>query len=116
MRPPGSRIGVWIDRAGDTGHGLSEEICPELFMLADDGLTYVHRGDLIPLGDHNTPRSLGALVMEMVVVAPDLEDKAIEAALDQPEGNIHLEYVSIKDDGSITGIWNVDTQTYDSVL
>jgi ferredoxin len=32
---------VWIDQDLCTGDGLCEEVCPAVFNLCDDGLTYV---------------------------------------------------------------------------
>jgi ferredoxin len=38
---------VWIDQDLCTGDGLCEEICPDVFVLLDDGLAYVREGDTI---------------------------------------------------------------------
>ena len=35
---------VWIDQDLCTGDGLCEEICPSVFTLLDDGLSYVKQG------------------------------------------------------------------------
>ncbi len=32
---------VWIDQDLCTGDGLCEEICPQVFVLLEDGLAYV---------------------------------------------------------------------------
>ena len=32
---------VWIDQDLCTGDGLCAEICPEVFIMRDDGLAYV---------------------------------------------------------------------------
>ncbi len=41
---------VWIDQDLCTGDGLCEEICPDVFVLLDDGLAYVKQ-DGTPLND-----------------------------------------------------------------
>ncbi|GAC1597513.1 MAG: hypothetical protein NVS3B21_22200 [Acidimicrobiales bacterium] len=33
---------VWIDQDLCTGDGLCTDHCPELFVLLDDGISYVH--------------------------------------------------------------------------
>ena len=38
---------VWIDQDLCTGDGLCEEIEPEVFVMADDGLAYVKEGDKV---------------------------------------------------------------------
>ena len=38
---------VWIDQDLCTGDGLCTDHCPELFVLLEDGISYVHLGDLI---------------------------------------------------------------------
>ena len=38
---------VWIDQDLCTGDGLCEEICPDVFVLLDDGLAYVRDGETI---------------------------------------------------------------------
>lgn len=35
---------VWIEQDYCTGDGLCEELCPQVFTLADDGLAYVREG------------------------------------------------------------------------
>ena len=34
-------MNVWIDQELCTGDGICEELCPSVFALLDDGLTYV---------------------------------------------------------------------------
>jgi ferredoxin len=58
-----------IDRDGCIGCGLCEEICPEVFHLADDGLAEVI-ADQVP---------------------EDVEDKALEAADSCPTQAITVE-------------------------
>lgn len=38
---------VWIDQDLCTGDGLCEEICPQVFVLLEDGLAYVKEGDRV---------------------------------------------------------------------
>jgi len=38
---------VWIDQDLCTGDGLCEEIAPEVFILLDDGLSYVKEGEKV---------------------------------------------------------------------
>ena len=40
-------VKVWIDQDLCTGDGLCAEICPEVFIMRDDGLAYVQEGDHI---------------------------------------------------------------------
>ena len=54
---------VWIDQDLCTGDGLCEEICPDVFALDDEGLSYVATAE----------------------VPPELETKAREAADNCPE-------------------------------
>ena len=39
-----SNMKVWIDQDLCTGDGLCAEICPEVFVMRDDGLAYVQEG------------------------------------------------------------------------
>jgi ferredoxin len=38
---------VWIDQDLCTGDGLCVDHCPDVFVLLDDGISYVHDGDRI---------------------------------------------------------------------
>jgi hypothetical protein len=38
---------VWIEQDLCTGDGLCEEVAPAVFMLLDDGLSYVKEGDKV---------------------------------------------------------------------
>jgi ferredoxin len=40
-------VKVWIDQDLCTGDGLCEEICPQVFVLLEDGLAYVKEGDRV---------------------------------------------------------------------
>ncbi len=74
---------VWIDQDLCTGDGLCTDHCPEVFVLLDDGISYVHDGD--ELG--NDPGGMSS----MVSVPRHLEQAAVNAALDCPGECIFLE-------------------------
>ena len=38
---------AWIDQDLCTGDGLCTDHCPEVFVLLDDGISYVHDGDAV---------------------------------------------------------------------
>lgn len=67
---------VWIDQDLCTGDGLCEEICPDVFVLLDDGLAYV-KEDGKPLNDPggsagqaNVPDGLEEAVTEAAEECP----------------------------------------------
>jgi ferredoxin len=74
---------VWIDQELCTGDGLCVEICPEVFALLDDGLSYVKQGDTVL----NQPG--GSL--QMATVGPALEEAVAEAAGECPAECIVME-------------------------
>ena len=76
---------VWIDQDLCTGDGLCTDHCPDLFVLLDDGISYVRdtRTGLVA----NDP---GGRVCQ-VVVPRKLEEAAIQAALVCPGECIFLE-------------------------
>jgi ferredoxin len=43
-------VRVWIDQDCCTGAGLCVDHCPELFVVLDDGIGYVHDGHTIVTG------------------------------------------------------------------
>jgi ferredoxin len=43
----GIHMQVWIDQDCCTGAGLCVDHCPDLFIVLDDGIGYVHDGDLV---------------------------------------------------------------------
>ena len=47
---------VWIDQDLCTGDGLCAEICPEVFVMQNDGLAYVKEGDKIFAEDLGNPQ------------------------------------------------------------
>jgi ferredoxin len=38
---------VWIDQDACTGAGLCVDRCPDLFVVLEDGLGYVHDGEVV---------------------------------------------------------------------
>jgi ferredoxin len=74
---------VWIDQDLCTGDGLCTDHCPELFVLLEDGISYVHDGNHIA----NDPGGADSTV----AIAPSLETAAINAALDCPGECIFIE-------------------------
>lgn len=67
---------VWIDQDLCTGDGLCEEICPQVFVLLNDGLAYVKEGDRV-LNDPGGASGLAA-------VPADHEEAVSEAAEECP--------------------------------
>lgn len=74
---------VWIDQDLCTGDGLCVDHCPEVFVLLEDGISYV-TADGRP---QNDPGGAGS----MVRVPPALDRPVIEAAEDCPGECIFLE-------------------------
>lgn len=76
---------VWIDQDLCTGDGLCEEVCPDLFFGADDGLFYVkEKGEV---GNLLNPRlkMAGTIDQDGLAFVPDnLVDAAVEAAEECP--------------------------------
>lgn len=76
---------VWIDQDLCTGDGLCTDHCPDLFVLLDDGISYVR----------DTATGLAASDpggrTSRVVVPAKFEEVAIEAALVCPGECIFLE-------------------------
>jgi ferredoxin len=67
---------VWIDQDLCTGDGVCEELCPSVFTLLDNGLTYVKEGDVVfdnPGGE-----------AQMATVASEFEDAVTEASDECP--------------------------------
>ena len=74
---------VWIDQDLCTGDGLCTDHCPEVFVLLEDGISYVH--DETEIG--NDPGGAGSTV----VVRERHLDDVIAAALDCPGECIFIE-------------------------
>ena len=76
---------VWIDQDLCTGDGLCTDHCPELFVLLEDGISYVV-ADGRPQNDPGGSES-------MAPVAADLAAACVAAAEDCPGECIFLEDV-----------------------
>ena len=74
---------VWIDQDLCTGDGLCTDHCPEVFVLLDDGISYVRDAN----GVSNDPGGRASLV----TVPPKRVDDVIAAALDCPGDCIFVE-------------------------
>ena len=75
---------VWIDQDLCTGDGLCTDHCPEVFVLLEDGISYV-RDENGNVGNDPGGR------ISVVAVRPKLVDAVIAAALDCPGDCIFLE-------------------------
>ena len=74
---------VWIDQDLCTGDGLCVDHCPEIFVLLEDGISYVHYDDWIG----NNPGQ-----DQSVLSVPRRHDQAvIDAAEDCPGECIFIE-------------------------
>ena len=74
---------VWIDQDLCTGDGLCTDHCPEVFVLLDDGISYVR--DNSGVGSDPGGRD------SMVGVPSRLERNVVNAALDCPGECIFVE-------------------------
>lgn len=74
---------VWIDQDLCTGDGLCTDHCPDLFVILEDGISYVRDHE----GVHHDPGGPS----DIAVVADGLEDAVIAAALDCPGECIFIE-------------------------
>ena len=81
---------VWVDQDLCTGDGLCTDHCPDVFMLLEDGLSYVRDPTGRPCNDPGGRAS-------MVTVSVRLVDQAIAAAIDCPGECIFLEDDQIDD-------------------
>ena len=84
---------VWIDQDLCTGDGLCTDHCPEVFVLLDDGISYV-QADGVVGNDPGGARST-------VHVPVRLEGAAIAAAIDCPGECIFLEPDPVADDADV---------------
>jgi len=76
---------VWIDQDLCTGDGLCTDHCPDLFVLLDDGISYVRDTTTGLAASDPGGRAC------RVVVPTKLEERAIQAALVCPGECIFLE-------------------------
>tara|TARA_B100001939_G_scaffold39585_1_gene30835 strand:- start:4652 stop:4900 length:249 start_codon:yes stop_codon:yes gene_type:complete len=78
---------VWIDQDLCTGDGLCAEICPEVFVMQNDGLAYVKEGDKIFAEDLGNPQGAEG----QAVVPKGKESLVIESAEECPGECIFIE-------------------------
>ena len=76
---------VWIDQDLCTGDGLCTDHCPEVFVLLEDGISYVRDAATGVLTSDPGGR------LSMVRVPPKLETDVVDAALDCPGECIFVE-------------------------
>jgi ferredoxin len=74
---------VWIDQDLCTGDGLCIDHCPEVFVILEDGISYVH-------DDEHTANDPGGAA-GLVAVPARLEDAVVAAAIDCPGECIFVE-------------------------
>ncbi len=78
-----ARFHVWIDQDLCTGDGICQDLCPEVFVILEDGIAYVREGDRI----FNDPGGNTGLAR----VAREAEVDVIGAAQDCPGECIFIE-------------------------
>jgi ferredoxin len=76
---------VWIDQDLCTGDGLCTDHCPEVFVLLEDGISYVRDAATGVLTSDPGGR------LSMVRVPRKLETNVVDAALDCPGECIFVE-------------------------
>ncbi len=74
---------VWIDQDLCTGDGLCTDHCPEVFVILEDGISYVRD----ERGVHHDPGGPS----DIAEVRPGLEDAVIVSASDCPGECIFIE-------------------------
>ena len=74
---------VWIDQDLCTGDGLCTDHCPQVFVILEDGISYVVDAGVV----QNDPGGAAS----PAVVPPSLAQAAIDAAEDCPGECIFLE-------------------------
>jgi ferredoxin len=74
---------VWIDQDLCTGDGLCTDHCPEIFVILEDGISYVVDAGAV----QNDPGGVASLAS----VPPSLTGHVIDAAEDCPGECIFLE-------------------------
>lgn len=96
---------VWIDQDLCTGDGLCTDHCPDVFVLLEDGLSYVRN----ERGVANDPGGRTSIT----AVPPKLDNLVIAAALDCPGDCIFVEPDEDDDavDGDIVDADLVETST-----
>lgn len=79
---------VWIDQDLCTGDGLCQDICPDVFVILDDGIAYVKQPNGTPDGEVlNDPGGSASLAL----VPAKLEQAVVDAATVCPGECIFIE-------------------------
>jgi ferredoxin len=71
---------VWIDQDLCTGDGLCVDHCPEVFVLLEDGISYVHDGDEVrndPGGPDGTVEVTARFERAVIAAAEDCPGECI---------------------------------------
>ena len=95
---------VWIDQDLCTGDGLCTDHCHEVFVLLEDGISYVR--DSSGIGNDPGGRS------SSVLVRPRLEQHVITAALDCPGECIFIEVDDAATSAAADTICRAPTDSY----
>ncbi len=78
-----STMQVWIDQDLCTGDGICEDLCPDVFVILEDGIAYVREGDLV-MNDPGQDTGLAR-------VAPEHDGAVVAAASYCPGECIFIE-------------------------
>jgi ferredoxin len=76
---------VWIDQDLCTGDGLCTDHCPDVFVLLEDGISYVRDPHSRSIGNDPGGRN------SVVAIPARLEQQVVDAALDCPGECIFVE-------------------------
>lgn len=91
-----SEFRVWIDQDLCTGDGLCVDHCPEVFVLLEDGISYVHDGPWLG----NDPGQWDSLV-SIPEELPEVRSRVIHAAEVCPGECIFIEIESARPDAAL---------------
>ena len=79
---------VWIDQDLCTGDGLCTDHCPEVFVILEDGISYVRDGSWVG-NDPGGPACLANVpvgrIDAVIAAADDCPGECIFIELDEPE-------------------------------
>jgi ferredoxin len=78
---------VWIDQDLCTGDGLCTDHCPEVFVILEDGISYVRDGSWLgndPGGPECLARVPATRVDAVIAAADDCPGECIFIELDEP--------------------------------
>jgi ferredoxin len=90
---------VWIDQDCCTGAGLCVDHCPELFIVLEDGIGYVHEGRRVITGAEHpsleVPRRYERAAIDAVERCPG------ECIYLEPDGTARSSTTDIDEEGGI---------------